>query len=100
MLETTLKNSEEDPVVRHEAAEALAAIGDFSVIPLLEEYAKDPVVEVSETCRLGADGLIYQRDNERFGVSKANSVDPAPAEETQDVEALQKTLLDTNLPLF
>jgi len=100
ILTNVLKDKSEAPVVRHEAAEALAAIGDLSVLPLLEEYAKDPVREVSETCRLGADGLIYQRDNERFGVSKANSVDPAPAEEIIDVETLQQTLLDTSIPLF
>lgn len=100
ILEEVLKNEDESPVVRHEAAEALAAIGDFSVIPLLEEYAKDPVREVSETCRLGADGLIFQRDNEKFGVSKANSVDPAPAEEITDVETLEKSLLDKSIPLF
>ena len=35
------------PIVRHEAGEALAAIGDFSVIPLLEEYAQDEVKEVA-----------------------------------------------------
>ena len=28
--------------------EALGAIGDPEVLPILEEYAKDPVVEVSQ----------------------------------------------------
>jgi hypothetical protein len=40
----------ETPIVRHEAGEALAAIGDFSVIPLLEEFAQDEVKEVAGKC--------------------------------------------------
>jgi len=100
ILEKVLRDATEAPIVRHEAGEALAAIGDFSVIPLLEEYAQDEVKEVADTCRLGADGLIWQKENGAFGVSGANSVDPAPAEETTNVEILQQKLTDTSLPLF
>ena len=35
-------------IVRHEAAEALAAIGDVQHLDLLEKYCKDEVVEVNE----------------------------------------------------
>lgn len=34
------------------SGEALGAIGEPTVIPLLEKYSKDPVPEVAETCEL------------------------------------------------
>lgn len=37
-----------------QAGEALAALGRADVLPLLEEYANDSCVEVSETCAIGA----------------------------------------------
>lgn len=45
-----------EPMVRHEAGEALGAIGDKSVLELLKKYSEDPLPEVAETCQ-----LAYQR---------------------------------------
>lgn len=39
-------------MVRHEAAEALGAIGDESAIDLLQIYAKDTRPEIAETCQV------------------------------------------------
>ncbi len=55
------------PIVRHEAGEALAALGDFSVIPLLEEYAKDEVPEVAGNTSSYI--LIEQTKRKVFGSS-------------------------------
>ena len=41
-----------EPMVRHEAAEALGAIGDVSVRSVLQQYCADPIPEVAETCQL------------------------------------------------
>ncbi|KAE9390878.1 hypothetical protein BT96DRAFT_945804 [Gymnopus androsaceus JB14] len=50
VLESVLRNSWEDPMVRHEAAEAMGAISaaDES-IPILKEYLSDPNRSVRET---------------------------------------------------
>jgi len=100
ILEKVLRDVKQEAIVRHEAGEALAAIGDFSVIPLLQEFINDPHIEVRETCQLAADGLIWQKENETFGVSNAHSVDPAPAEKSLDVPSLKENLLNKQLPLF
>lgn len=43
-------------MVRHEAGEALGAIGDKSVLDILKKYSADEFPEVAETCQ-----LAYQR---------------------------------------
>ncbi|TWW57408.1 Deoxyhypusine hydroxylase [Takifugu flavidus] len=45
-LSAVLKDAEQEPMVRHEAGEALGAIGDPVVLDLLKEYSQDPVIEV------------------------------------------------------
>ncbi|MED6291755.1 hypothetical protein CHARACLAT_026889, partial [Characodon lateralis] len=45
VLTTVLKDTKQEPMVRHEAGEALGAIGDSVVFDLLKEYSKDPVIE-------------------------------------------------------
>ena len=44
-------------MVRHEAAEALGAIGDRSARPVLEKFLSDPLPEVSESCEVALDLL-------------------------------------------
>ena len=51
-LESVVADTEDDCMVRHEAAEALGAIGDASSIDILERFAQDPAPEVAETCAL------------------------------------------------
>lgn len=52
-------------MVRHEAGEALAAIGDPSVCEILARYCNDPVREVAETCQLALRRIQYfQRKEE------------------------------------
>lgn len=48
-----------EPMVRHEAGEALGAIGDISVLDLLKKYSSDPLPEVAETCILAAARIEY-----------------------------------------
>lgn len=83
--------------------EALGAIGDASVIPVLEEYSKDPVSEVAETCELALNRLQWLKLNGtsiNLEKSPYMSVDPAPPAEIDDVDKLRDILLDENVPLF
>jgi deoxyhypusine monooxygenase len=43
VLKSVLIDATREPIVRHEAAEALAAIADPQVLPLLRQYVSDPV---------------------------------------------------------
>ncbi|KAG5851448.1 hypothetical protein ANANG_G00093550 [Anguilla anguilla] len=76
ILETVLKDTNQEPMVRHEAGEALGAIGNPKVLDLLKEYSEDPVVEVAETCQLAVRRL------------------------EKGVAELRAQLLDEALPLF
>lgn len=88
-------------MVRHEAGEALGAIGDPEVLDVLRRYSEDPVVEVAETCQLAVRRLEWlQEHGEEPGSSPYRSVDPAPPAEETDVATLRAVLLDESRPLF
>ena len=52
-----LANSTEHVMVRHEAAEALCAIGNRMAKPILEQYIKDENIVVAESCEVALDLL-------------------------------------------
>ncbi len=54
-----LSDEVEHVMVRHEAAEALGAIGNVTAKPVLERYRNDPFVEVSESCEVALDLLDW-----------------------------------------
>ncbi|KAI9683549.1 MAG: deoxyhypusine hydroxylase [Trizodia sp. TS-e1964] len=90
-LKHVLQNRDEDPMCRHEAAEALGAIGDMACLDMLKGFRDDksePVV-VTETCTA----------NSNFA-----SIDPAPplahTAGNRPISEYQSILLDTSLPLF
>lgn len=96
-----LQDSQQEPMVRHEAGEALGAIGDPEVLDVLRRYSEDPVVEVAETCQLAVRRLEWlQEHGEEPGSSPYRSVDPAPPAEETDVATLRAVLLDESRPLF
>uniref|UniRef100_A0A1A8P8B0 Deoxyhypusine hydroxylase n=1 Tax=Nothobranchius rachovii TaxID=451742 RepID=A0A1A8P8B0_9TELE len=102
-----LKDTNQEPMVRHEAGEALGAIGDLAVLDLLKEYCQDPRIEVAETCQLAVRRLEWlQNGGEREledGCTDQNpycSVDPAPPAPRSSVPELRSTLLDEGVPLF
>ena len=45
--------------VRHEAGEALGAIGTPECLQLLERYQEDPCLEVAQTCQLALQRIQY-----------------------------------------
>lgn len=99
-----LENKTEDPMVRHEAGEALGAIGSTEVLELLTAYTKDPVVEVAETCQLAVERIKWLNSeaatSETLSSNPFASVDPAPPCPETDIPALGQLLLNEEEPLF
>ncbi|KAM4707443.1 deoxyhypusine hydroxylase [Discoglossus pictus] len=101
VLSTVLRDRAQEPMVRHEAGEALGAIGDPKVLELLKEYSQDPVIEVAETCQLAVQRIEWLQQNpETPDNNPYLSVDPAPPAEEKDIPLLRATLLDDTRPLF
>ncbi|XP_070765344.1 deoxyhypusine hydroxylase [Enoplosus armatus] len=106
-LTAVLKDTQQEPMVRHEAGEALGAIGDPVVLDLLKEYSQDPVIEVAETCQLALRRLEWLQSGGEKHLDDAStdknpycSVDPAPPAARKSVSELRSILLDESLPLF
>ena len=100
ILRDVLADNKREPIVRHEAAEALAAIGGDEVLDILTKHSGDEVVEVRETCQLALEMLEFRRKNNSVEGNMYGSVDPAPASKEQNVEKLKTDLLNTKLSLF
>ena len=54
-----LEDYEEDVMVRHEAAEALGAIGDRTALGVLERFKDDKDIVVAESCEVALDLLEW-----------------------------------------
>ncbi len=54
-----LQDTTEDVMVRHEAAEALGAIGDRRALSILEQYRDDSEIVVAESCEVILDLLEW-----------------------------------------
>lgn len=65
-----LRDSDENPITRHEAAEALAAIEAPESIAILEMHAADTASEVSETCQLALRQLQYKIEKGQCGCER------------------------------
>ncbi|CAF4900022.1 unnamed protein product [Pieris macdunnoughi] len=102
LLRNVLEDKTQDPIVRHEAGEALGAIGDPHLQELLEKYQYDSVIEVAETCQIALERLnwIGKQNSEKLSSSKFLSIDPAPPSTEEDVEVLKNTMMDESKTLF
>ncbi|KAE9371348.1 putative Deoxyhypusine hydroxylase [Stipitochalara longipes BDJ] len=106
-LRTVLEDVEEDAMCRHEAAEALGAIGDTDTLDVLREFRdrEGEQVVVKETCEIAVARIEWENSEEgkaeKLRLSDFASIDPAPPmEQSESIESLEKSLLDTKLPLF
>ncbi|XP_029208918.2 deoxyhypusine hydroxylase-like [Acropora millepora] len=100
-----LKDKKQEAMVRHEAGEALGAIGSPEVLNVLREYASDPQIEVAETCQLALQRIEWlneksSRESKNLSTNPYKSIDPAPPSQTEDTETLKNILLDESRPLF
>ncbi|XVF71964.1 hypothetical protein PTKIN_Ptkin12aG0082500 [Pterospermum kingtungense] len=103
-LEAVLNDLSLHPIVRHEAAEALGAIGLESNIPLLKNcQALDPAQEVRETCELALQRIEELKSGASDDKEKSLflSVDPAaPASSHSSVAKLREVLLDEERGMY
>ncbi|XP_010262263.1 PREDICTED: deoxyhypusine hydroxylase-B-like [Nelumbo nucifera] len=65
-LSEVVKNVNEHPMVRHEAAEGLGSIADSQSVSLLEEFAMDPEPIVSQSCEVALSMLEFERLGKPF----------------------------------
>ncbi|CAO3571361.1 unnamed protein product [Mortierella alpina] len=103
VLLKVLATKDEDPMVRHEAAEALGAIGSLESLVILEEYLKDESDVVAQTCELAIEKIKYdnRKEKEVLPQSAYSSIDPAPpTTEEEETEQLRAIYLNQKLPLF
>ncbi|XP_030754353.1 deoxyhypusine hydroxylase [Sitophilus oryzae] len=102
ILIKVLEDTNQEPMVRHEAAEALGAIGSPEVISILERFKTDPVKEVAETCELALERIKWLQNCDEEGLSNNpyNSVDPAPPAHSTNVDELKLILNSNDESLF
>lgn len=110
MLREVLINKNQQCMVRHEAAEALGALGDKDSLQLLETMQKDPSerIEIQQTCELAVERIKWEASSlskdELLQKSLYESIDPAPPLPTDPsndkVDKLQRILNDAAEPLF
>ncbi|PVI03508.1 Deoxyhypusine hydroxylase [Periconia macrospinosa] len=107
-LRQVLEDKTEDTMCRHEAAEALGALGDKGSLTLLKQLrdsAQEPD-EVRETCQIAVDRIEWEHSQQKEQLKQSDfaSIDPAPplaqSSEKPSIPQLEKTLLDTKLNLF
>ena len=66
-LRSVLENSQEDVMCRHEAAEALGALGDTNSLELMSKMRDDedePTV-LRETCDIAVDRILWESSEEK-----------------------------------
>lgn len=96
-LRRVLESEQEDVVVRHEAAEAIATFGNPEYIPVLEKYTGPGTPKnLAETCLVG----IQNIRNSGSAESVFGSFDPAPPAEEASIEALASIYNSPSTPLF
>lgn len=63
-----LEDLNEDPMCRHEAAEALGALGDAASLDILKQFRErdGESVAVKETCELAIDRIEWENSKERL----------------------------------
>lgn len=66
-LKTVLEDLQEDSMCRHEAAEALGALGDVSSLEVLRRFKdrEGEEVVVKETCEIAIDRIEWEMSEER-----------------------------------
>lgn len=107
-LVKVLRDRSQEPMVRHEAAEALGAIGGDCEIggdlcSILKEFSIDECIEVAETCQIALARVKWLKDKDGGHFVDNNpylSVDPAPPKMDGSVPEWKKQLNDVSLPLF
>lgn len=106
-LQTVFKDLGQPAMVRHEAAEALGALGHADSLDLLKEYlVNDPLEVIRQTCELAIGRIEWEaseeRKSENLAESAFTSIDPAPPlpSEESKVPKLKELLNNQSESLF
>ncbi|CAO2826567.1 unnamed protein product [Amaranthus hypochondriacus] len=102
-LEEILNDFSLHPIVRHEAAEALGAIGlEKNVAILQRSLVSDPAPEVRETCELALHRIeeMKNKNSDDKGPSPYLSVDPAAPASCSSISELRDVLLDEGKGMY
>lgn len=106
-LVEAIQDENQHPMVRHEAGEALGAIGNYTkdILDLLQKYSKHQVRELSETCDLALDRLNWYNKKSANKTTESespyNAVDPTPSyPNTTPLDELRSIYLDEERCLF
>lgn len=114
-LESILENEHDCVMVRHEAAEALAAIGSLRSKVVLKNVMKGTehrIPELYETCRIAIDVIEWRASGGELikmpaacacALSPYSSIDPAPPHPLHadlSITELGKILRDPEIPMF
>ncbi|ETN84672.1 PBS lyase HEAT-like repeat protein [Necator americanus] len=89
-----------ETIVRHEAGEALGAIGDKSALSTLEKYSKDSCQEIAETCQLAVERIHWVNASGDKTESPYQSTDPTATALSDNVTELGVILIDPTQPLW
>jgi len=102
VLRGVLEDGKQEPMVRHEAGEALGAIGQKDDVSLLEKYTKDQFPEVAETCQLAIHRInwFHEEGKNDHQSNPYFSTDPTPPLSEESVSTLKAILLDLKQPLW
>jgi len=104
-LAALLVDENEHEIVRHEAAEGLAALGKPSYLPVLERFVDSTSAPLRETCQIAVESLkrkIAKHGDSHVYDSAFKSEDPMKGDvrmDLKDVPQLRSTLLDQHAPL-
>lgn len=100
-LVRVLDDAKENSMVRHEAAEALGAIGTEECLQPLKRHESDSIQEVAETCLLARQRVQFMAANENHeSGSKYLSVDPTPPFDYKPADELHDILVNEKSDLF
>ena len=100
-LTEVLEDVEQPIIVRHEAGEAIGAIGLQESLPLLNKYLTHESIVLRQTCELAVNRIKLLNSSESENTSVFTSVDPAPAfNQDKSCKELSEILLDPEHSLF
>jgi len=109
-LSEVLENEKENVMVRHEAGEALGAIGDESALTVLERYKLHSDCAIRETCELAIARIkeVHEKPETNKPTGGFGSIDPAVftpevqkgGDVPESVDALQERLINESSSLY
>jgi deoxyhypusine monooxygenase len=74
-----LQNPDENTIIRHEAAEAIGAMGDANSLEILSTFAKCEEPIIAETCEIAKGRIEWMQEHDSLPKKLSAAIDPVPA---------------------